>query len=66
MNRSQRRAEATKHRKANDHTTVLALATHILTTLAASDDTVTGATLMAPDGTLTYLDAQIIIRGGQA
>ena len=43
-----------------------AAAIHILPALAEVDPTVSGATLILPDGSVTYLDAALLRRGGRA
>jgi hypothetical protein len=57
MNRHQRRAEATQARRmsAHDRAAAVAEAMHYLARVAAP--TATGATLMHPDGTSTYINA---------
>lgn len=48
---------------AEDHR---AAAIRVLLALAEVDPTVSGATLILPDGSLTYLDAAALRRGGVA
>jgi hypothetical protein len=43
-----------------------ATAIRILLALAEVDPTVSGATLVLPDGSVTYLDAATLRRGGRA
>ena len=68
-NRHQRRAAAAKARNktlASDTHRFTAEAVHILDQLAAADPTLTGATLITPDGRVRYLDAAMLRRGGRA
>lgn len=58
MNRQQRRAEAARARRdsAHDRAAAIAEAMHYLANVAAS--TATGATLMHPDGTTSYISVE--------
>lgn len=71
MNRHQRRANAARDRKPADRAEVIRFACHHLAN--PTDPTVTGATLIMPDGSMIYLsagDAQVLHGkakpGGQA
>lgn len=56
MNRRQRRADAARDREAIDRAEVIRLTCDYLANSA--DPTVTGATLIMPDGSATYLSAE--------
>jgi hypothetical protein len=64
MTRQQRREAERARRKAEQRTAGLSTATDVLALLAATDSTVTGATLIMPDGEIVYLDTQTLRRGG--
>lgn len=69
MNRAARRAAAAKQRR-----TVTtpppplerAAVVRLVAAMAAEDPTMTGATLIEPSGEITFLDAELLRRGGSA
>ena len=66
MNRQQRRAAAAKQRQERYHGEMVMLALQVLESLAAQDETVSGATLILPDGEVQFIDAACLKRGGRA
>jgi hypothetical protein len=67
MNRHARRAhEVDQRRAAQRRGDLIALAHQVISDMADRDETVAGATLILPDGEVTYVDAATIRRGGSA
>jgi hypothetical protein len=62
--RAARRAKERAERDRNRRIRRLALST--LAALAEADDTVSGMTLIAPDGSVEYIDAGVMRRAGRA
>jgi hypothetical protein len=66
VNRQQRRATAAEKRRAERRSELITLAANVLADMAEQDSTLTGATLVLPDGEVMRLDADLLARGGRA
>jgi hypothetical protein len=71
VNRQQRRAAKFSRRQASDRETVGPLdrraeLLRLVAALVDADRSVSGVTLITPDGDVTHLDAKAMRRGGQA
>jgi hypothetical protein len=69
MNRQQRRAAERARRRTDDDLIIApskAILVQLLTAMAAEDPTISGATIINPDGEIIYLDAAALRRGGNA
>jgi hypothetical protein len=66
MNRHQRRQAAAKKRRPTANPMSREEALRFVTALAETDETVSGATLILPGGEVTYVDGEMLRRGGQA
>lgn len=64
MNRHNRRTQQAEDRKAKRRGKNIALAHKVMADLADRDDTIIGATLILPDGEVTFVDAATLRRGG--
>jgi hypothetical protein len=66
MNRHQRRAAAAEQRQQQRRGEIVALALQVLESLAEQDKSISGATLILPDGGVQFIDAATMRRGGAA
>jgi hypothetical protein len=70
MNRRQRRAAEAARRRIPDDSLIVALnradLLRIVAAMVEADETVSGATIITADGEVSYVDATMLRRGGQA
>jgi hypothetical protein len=66
MNRQKRRAAAAEKRRAERRRDLIAFASSYIAAVAERDESLTGATLITPEGEMIRLDAAALKRGGRA
>ena len=66
MNRAERRAAAAKRQRQAGPRDPRASIVQIFAGMAADDPSIAGATLIEPSGQITFLNAELLRRGGSA